>query len=79
MKGLKIDLAELRKDQERNFAERLKFIDSWVDYIKVHSDKEWSEQQRMLIDSQIANARQSRITKEQYLEMKGERLAKRRA
>jgi hypothetical protein len=33
--------------------ERLDFIDFWVNYIKTHSDKEWSKQQNLIIDSQI--------------------------
>ena len=40
---VKIDLKELKKEKERNFQERLKFIDWWADYMKKHKDKEWSE------------------------------------
>ncbi len=47
---MKIDLKELEEDKKRNFEERLKFIDSWVEYIKSHSDREWSEQQKAMID-----------------------------
>ena len=50
---MKINLEQLEKDKEKNFKERLKFIDFWVDYIKTHSDEEWSEQQNILIDSQL--------------------------
>ena len=50
--------------------ERMKFIGLWVDYIRTHPDKDWSEQQRMLIDSQIKNAKNYPLTKEQYLEIK---------
>ncbi len=73
MKEVKIDLEELKADKKKNFEERLKFIDSWVDYMKTHSDREWSEQQRVLIDSQISNARKARTSKEQRLEMKQEK------
>jgi len=38
---------------EKNLIERLEFIKYWANYIKTHSDKEWSEQQNMLINSQI--------------------------
>ncbi len=50
---VKVDLDELRKFKEQNAKERLEFIDFWVNYIKTHSDKEWSSQQKDLIDAQI--------------------------
>jgi len=42
IKDINIDLAELEKEKKKNFEERLKFIDYWTEYIKSHSDKEWS-------------------------------------
>lgn len=53
MKEIKIDFNKLEKEKRKNFEERLKFIDYWVKFIKEHSDEEWSEQQNVLIDSQI--------------------------
>jgi len=50
---VKVDLEELKKFKEKNIRERLEFIDFWVEYIKTHSDKEWSKQQNIVIDSQI--------------------------
>ena len=50
---IKIDLKQLEKQKQINFQERLKFIDFWVGYIKTHSDREWSMQQNIIIDSQI--------------------------
>ena len=50
----KFDLEKLEKERKSNFKERMKFIKYWVDYIKSHSDKEWSSQQREIIDSQIS-------------------------
>ncbi len=52
---IKIDLKELEKDKEINFKERLKFVKFWANYVKTHSDKEWSRQQNILIDSQIGS------------------------
>ena len=52
----KVDLGDLKKaktDKERNFRERLQFIKFWANYIKTHPDDKWSEQQNMLIDSQL--------------------------
>ncbi len=53
---VKVKLDELKKFKLQNAKERLEFIDLWVKYIKEHSDEEWSEQQNILIDSQIINA-----------------------
>jgi hypothetical protein len=53
-KDVKVDLEELKEFKKKNARERLKFIDFWVNYIKTHSDKEWSSQQKVLIDSQIS-------------------------
>ncbi len=53
VKDVKVDLDEMKKFKEENARERLKFIDFWVNYMKTHSDEEWGEQQRILIDSQI--------------------------
>ena len=53
IEDVKVDLEEMKRFKEQNSKERLEFIDFWVNYIKTHSDKEWSEQQNVLIDSQI--------------------------
>jgi len=52
-KDIKIDLKELSKFKEKNAKERLKFIDSWAEYVKSHSDKRWSKQQNIIINAQI--------------------------
>jgi hypothetical protein len=51
---VKVDLDELKKFKEQNAKERLWFIDFWANYIKTHSDKEWSEQQNIVIDGQFS-------------------------
>jgi len=38
--------------------ERKEFIKFWANYIRTHSDKDWSEQQKKLIDSQIKSIRE---------------------
>jgi len=53
---VQIDFEELKKEKQRNFKERVWFIKYWVNYIKTHSDEEWSIQQNVLIDSQLKNA-----------------------
>lgn len=50
---VKIDLKELEKEKKINSEERLKFIDLWANYVKTHSDKNWSEQQAMVINNPI--------------------------
>ena len=50
---VKVDLEEMKKFKAKNARERLKFIDFWANYIKTHSDEEWSEQQNIVIDGQI--------------------------
>ena len=50
---MNIDLEQLKRDKENNFKERLEFVKFWAEYIKAHSDEEWSEQQNIVIDSQF--------------------------
>ncbi len=48
--------------------ERMKFVEFWAEYVRTHSDVEWSRQQNVLINSCLKSAS---MTKEQFLEMKG--------
>ena len=43
------------KPGKDNKEERINFVKFWVQYIKSHSDKEWSKQQNFLINSVIKN------------------------
>src|SRR3989338_2430223 len=52
--------------------DRLNFVEYWAEYVRTHSDKEWSKQQNVLINSLMQNAKNSKLTKEQYLRIKGE-------
>jgi hypothetical protein len=40
-------------DKEQNRKERLEFVRYWAKYVREHSDKEWSRQQKVIIDSQM--------------------------
>jgi hypothetical protein len=51
---MKINFKELEEQEEKNFKERLEFIKFWANYVKTHPDKEWSEQQNIIIDSQLS-------------------------
>ncbi|MBU0959014.1 MAG: hypothetical protein KKB31_03655 [Nanoarchaeota archaeon] len=53
IKDIKVDLEELNKFKSRNAKERLDFIDWWVNYMKNNKDKKWSEEQNVIVDSQI--------------------------
>ncbi len=50
MKAPEINLEELRKLKERNFRERLEFIEKYAEWIKKTSNKEWSSQQKKIVD-----------------------------
>lgn len=43
------------KPGRNNKEERLNFVKFWAEYVRTHSDKEWSKQQNVIIDSQISN------------------------
>ncbi|MBW2968857.1 hypothetical protein KY314_01940 [Candidatus Woesearchaeota archaeon] len=51
MKLPKINLKELEKFKEKNFRERLEFIDKYVEWIKKQPNKKWSSQHKDLIDN----------------------------
>ena len=55
-----------------NNADRMWFIKFWAEYVRTHSDKDWSEQQKVLIDSQFQNSANYPLTTKQYLEIKEE-------
>jgi len=57
----------LKKFLRENQKERFRFIDQWAEYVRTHSDKDWSRQQNVIINSCIRTAS---MTKEQYLAMK---------
>jgi hypothetical protein len=46
-------IRNVKTDKEKNFIERLEFIKFWANYIKTHKDKDWSSQQKILINSQF--------------------------
>ncbi|MEK6917700.1 MAG: hypothetical protein AABW51_02020 [Nanoarchaeota archaeon] len=50
---MKINQKEIDEEVERNFKERLEFIKFWANYVKTHNDEDWSEQQNIIINSQI--------------------------
>ena len=51
MKTPYIDLKELERLKKENFRERLEFIEKYVKWLKKKSNKEWSSQQKDIIDN----------------------------
>lgn len=45
------------------------FQDKWIEYIKTHSDKEWSKHHKEFIDALFSN--NIKLTKEQVKKLKG--------
>lgn len=41
------------KPGKTNRQERINFVKFWANYVKTHSDEEWSEQQNIVVNSQI--------------------------
>ncbi len=54
---------------EKNTKERKDFIYKWAEYVRTHSDEEWSKQQNVIINSALKSAN---MTREQFFKMKGE-------
>jgi len=44
---------------------RMDFVEKWAKFVAEHPDEEWSRLQADLINSQLENARQIKLTKEQ--------------
>lgn len=52
-KGLDDEKRVYMKPGKDNDEDRLNFVKYWANYVKTHSDKDWSKQQNVVIDSQI--------------------------
>ena len=70
MRKQKFDADETRKINDED---RMWFVEYWANYVKTHSDKEWSRQQNVLINSLMQNAKNSKLTPKEYLRIKGEK------
>ena len=60
------------KTGKNNEEDRMNFVKYWAEYVRTHSDKEWSRQQNIIINSQIESAQAAKLTPRQYLKIKGE-------
>ena len=59
------------KPGKDNKEDRMNFVEHWADYVRKNPDRIWSRQQNILINSQIKNARENKLSKEIYLRIKG--------
>jgi hypothetical protein len=51
--------SDLEQKKERNKEQRRKFVKRWAEYVRTHSDKEWSRQQNVVVNSQLKSARKT--------------------
>lgn len=61
------------KPGKDNKEERMNFVEYWANYVRTHPDEDWSRQQNVLINSLMQNAKNSKMTPQQYLKLKGEK------
>lgn len=50
---------------ENNKKQRMEFVEKWATFVRDSNDEKWSRMQAELIDSQIENAQNIKLTKEQ--------------
>ena len=53
-----VDLEELRRFKEKNFQERLKFIEMYCEWIKKTPNKIWTSQHKKFIDGFLRRQQQ---------------------
>jgi len=55
---------------KNNKESRMNFVKYWAEYVRTNPDEKWSKQQKLLIDSQIKNARNQKLSSTSYLKLK---------
>jgi len=53
-----MNLEKLEKKKEKNKKQRRKFVKYWAKYVKEQPDKKWSEQQNVIVNSQLSTDRE---------------------
>jgi len=51
---ISVEKREFMVPGRTNREDRMNFVRFWANYVRTHSDKDWSEQQNMVIDSQMS-------------------------
>lgn len=64
------NMANIKQLEKIRKQDRISFVKYWADYMKNQSNKVWSAQQKMLIDSQINNAKNFKLSPKAYLNIK---------
>ncbi|TRZ55009.1 hypothetical protein D4Q76_01265 [archaeon] len=62
-----------RKAKEINKQDRDWYVKFWANYVRTHKDSEWGKQQNVFINSLMQSAKQTKISAEDYLKIKGEK------
>ena len=60
---------ELRFDKEKNFQQRLWFLNHYSNWVKSVPNKVWSQQQADFINSLFLNGKNNNLSPKKYLEM----------
>ena len=60
------------KPGKTNKEDRMNFVMYWAEYVISQSDKKWSRQQNLLINSMMKNADNYKLTPKEYLRLKRE-------
>ena len=55
-----------------NKEDRMNFVEYWAEYVRNNPDEVWSKQQNFLINSQIRNSKNFKLSGKEYLKIKGE-------
>ncbi len=61
------------KSYADNKKARMLFVEYWANYCRTHPDSDWGEQQNILINAMMENAKHYPFSAKKYLEMKGEK------
>ncbi|GEM_PF-5859302 len=62
----------LKEKTKLNNEDRMWYVKYWAKYVTNNVDKEWSRQQKRIIDAQIKNSKNFGMTPKTYLKIKGE-------
>ncbi|OQX21842.1 MAG: hypothetical protein BWK75_02240 [Candidatus Altiarchaeales archaeon A3] len=61
---------EIKFNKDKNFEERLKFLNFYVEWIKSADNKDWSSQQAEFINSLYDNSKNFQLDAKSYLKLK---------
>jgi len=56
-----MNLRKLKEKRQENIKQRRDFVKYWAHYVREHPDKDWSQQQNRIINSQLPKQDSSRV------------------